>query len=267
MGKIFYFLALTLFIAAWVSAFDEVINPLAAVCRVAPNILNKLADIPEGAIWQKETIRRETPPDGFGAVVGWIVAATSAPCVTKQSLAQIEIKSIKILRCEKETNCETVIKEATFNGNKWPTFERALFPRIPNWFGETEGSRVRSYKNIDKINNGVLSIDLAKISRHIYHGWTAPRSSVDQNTLYFLEVTAKITGGAKLQIGMDYWRNLNAPYNGYDENCNGTNNCEAWISDWYGDTNGQFVTFRAPKKILEKKPGQCQSLEEMRCEI
>lgn len=250
---------------AWLSAFDEMINPLAAVCRVAPNISNRLAEIPEGAIWQKETIRRETAPQDFGAIVGWINAATVAPCVVKQSVAQIEVRSIKLIQYEKATNRETVIKEVTFSDSGIPTFERALFPRIPNWFGEAEGSRVRFYQDIDKINNNVLFIDLAKISRRIYHGWTAPRSSTNQNALYFLEVTAKITGEARLQIGTDYWHDVNAPYNGYDENCNGTNNCEAWISDWYGDTKGQFVTFRAPKKMLEKKRGECQSLEEIRC--
>jgi hypothetical protein len=31
---------------------------------------------PEGAIWPRQTIRRDTPPDGFGAIVIWVQIAT-----------------------------------------------------------------------------------------------------------------------------------------------------------------------------------------------
>lgn len=247
MGKIFYFLILILLVVAWASAFKQVINPLTAICKAAPNVSNRIAEIPEGANWQKETIRRKIAPQGFGAVVGWINVVTSAPCVTKQSVAQVEIRSIKLIQLEQETNRETIIKEVRFNGDDASSFERRFFSRMPYWFGETKGSRVRFYHDIDKINDDVISIDLTKISRRIYHGWTAPRSAANQNVLYFIEVDAKIIGEAKLQMGMDYWSDLDALYNGYDEHCNGTNNCEAWISDWYGDTGGQFVILRVPK--------------------
>jgi hypothetical protein len=247
VGKILYFSILTLSIAAWASAFGQQIDPLTAVCNVAPNVSNTASGvIPNGALWKQETIRQKTAPEGFGAAVGWINAATVSPCVTKQTAAKIEIRSIRLIQRENGTGTETVVKEVTFDGKDASAFERALFPRVPSWFGATEGSR---YRNIDRMQNGVFAIDLAKASRRVYHGWTAPRAPALPDAAYFLEVTAKITGEARLQLGMDYWRDPDAPYNGYDDHCNGTNNCEAWISDWYGDTGGEFRTFRAPRSL------------------
>lgn len=247
MGKILYGLTLTLSIIAWVSAFGQQIDPLAVVCEVAPNVSNQAFSVPHGAIWEKETIRQKTVPEGFGAAVGWINAATELPCVTQKTTAQIEIQSMKLIKHDTATGNETVAKEVVFDGNDpGGAFERALFPRVPRWFGPVEGSQDQT---IDQVKEGVFSIDLAQASRQVYHGWTAPRSPAEPNATYFFEVTAKITGAARLQMGVDYWRDPNAPYNGYDDHCNGTNNCEAWISGWYGDTEGQFVTFRAPRSL------------------
>lgn len=247
MGKILYFSILTLSIAAWASAFGQQIDPLTAVCRVAPNVSNTVSGIiPDGAIWKQEIIRQKTAPTGFGAAVGWINAATVSPCVRKNTAAKIEIRSIRLIKREKGTGSETIAKEVTFEGTGAAAFERAIFPRVPSWFGATEGSQ---YRTIDSVQDGIFAIDLAQASRRVYHGWTAPRSLIEPNAVYILEVTAKITGEARLQLGMDYWRDPDAPYNGYDDHCSGTNNCEAWISDWYSDTGGEFMTFRAPRSL------------------
>lgn len=246
MGKILYFSILALAIMAWTSAFGQLIDPLTVICKVAPNVSSKALEIPNGAIWKNETIRQKTAPDGFGAAVGWINAATESPCVTSRTAAEIEIRSIRLIARTNETGSETVVKEVTFDGNDASAFERALYPRVPKWFGETEGS---SDQNIDQVKDGIFFVDLSRASRRVYHAWTAPRSLAVPNATYFVEVTAKITGEARLQLGVDYWRDSEVPYNGYDDHCNGTNNCEAWISDWYGDTRGQFVTFRAPRSL------------------
>lgn len=245
MGKILYFSILSLSIAAWASAFGQQIDPLTAVCRVAPNVSNTASGmVPNGAIWKQETIRQKTAPEGFGAAVGWINAATVSPCVTERT--QIEIRSIRLIQHENGTGIETVVKEVTFDGDGAAAFERALFPRIPQWFGESTGSNDQT---IDRVQDGIFSIELSQASRRVYHGWTAPRSPAVPNATYVVEVTAKISGEARLQLGVDYWRDAVVPRNGYDDHCNGTNNCEAWISDWYSDTGGEFRTFRAPRSL------------------
>lgn len=247
MGKILYFSILTLSVVAWASAFGQQIDPLTAVCTVAPNVSNTASGIiPNGALWKQETIRQKTAPEGFETAVGWINAATESPCVTSRTAAEIEIRSIRLIARTNGTGRETIVKEVMFEGDGASAFERALFPRVPKWFGETTGSNDQA---IDRVQDGIFAVDLAQASRRVYHGWTAPRSPIEPNAVYFVEVTAKITGEARLQLGVDYWRDANVPHNGYDDYCNGTNNCEAWISDWYGDTGGKFETFRAPRSL------------------
>ena len=124
-----------------------------------------------------------------------------------------------------------------------------MFPRLSDdgkeaWFGPGKGS---NDFHIDQINGGSFAVDLTQASRRIYHAWTDPRTEAKPGAQYFVEVVAKISGSARLQLGVDYWRDMTADYNGYDVTCHASNNCEVWVSDWYGDTKGEFVTLRAPK--------------------
>lgn len=215
-------------------------DPLTAVCKEP---LKKVYAIPNGAIWKQEKIRQETTPAGFTTVVGWINAATVRPCIADKD-ARIDIRRIRVIQHDMQTGRETVVQDVAPADNPLG-FERSLFPRVPTWFV----GKGPEAQYIDHLQDGALSIDLTRAPRRIYHGWTAPRSQALPGSTYVVEIEAKISGDARLQLGIDYWRNGSDPYNGYDDHCNGTNNCEGWISKWYGDTNGEFVTFRAPRSL------------------
>ena len=47
---------------------------------------------------------------------------------------------------------------------------------------------------------------------------------------------------------------METDYAGWDGTCAASDNCEAWVSDWYGNTYGEFRTFRAPH--LDPLPGE-----------
>jgi hypothetical protein len=64
----------------------------------------------------------------------------------------------------------------------------------------------------------------------IWHFWSpSPRAALPPGILQGCTVKAhvKISPGALLQMGMDYWRNPNVPYGA------GGNNHEAGASNWY----------------------------------
>lgn len=236
MGRILYFMFLFVSSLGWITAWGQpsMDEPLTVSCTQS---LKENYAIPNGALWKKEKIRQETPPSGFTTVVGWINATTVRSCADKTAL--IEIRRIRVIQSSDQRIVQDVSPAVNRTG-----FEGKLFSRTPKWFQGKE-----STQSIDSVQGDALVIDLNQASRMVYHGWTAPRTPVVPGSKYIVEIEARITGDARLQLGIDYWKGSASPYNGYDDNCSGTNNCEGWISKWYGDTHGQFMTFRAPQGL------------------
>lgn len=218
-------------------------RPLSTDCAAYPErVVNSL--IPDGAIWTKETVRRVSAPTGYTAVSAWINAATVRSCIDEKEQAQIVLRAVRIIEHPIDGGEEHVVKEVIFENGDAGDFEGKLFPRLPKWFGEGTGS---GWQSIAAYRDHYYYIDLARASQRIFHAWTNPRLPARSDAVYIVEVEAKIIGRARLQLGVDYWRNIDAPYNGYSDDCTSANNCEGWISDWYGDSGGAFVTLRAPK--------------------
>ncbi len=67
---------------------------------------------------------------------------------------------------------------------------------------------------------------------------------------YLVEMEVKITGLARLQMGIDYWRETDSVYSQFDGTCQQSNNCEGYLSRWFGPTDG-FVTIRVPDALLK----------------
>lgn len=196
--------------------------------------------VPQGALWARQTILRSTPPKGFGYVIGWFNATTAYPCTRPGVRSTIEIDQVEII--ESIDGRESVILSEDYLGDgRLTDAEGTLFTRSPKWF---EGGQSEQMK-ASVIENGILIIDVTKSSDRIAHWWTK-RVPAKQGARYFLSVRTKIGGDARLQLGADYWVSADAPYSGYQPECKGTNNCEGWISQWFGNTGGQWKTFRAP---------------------
>ncbi len=123
-----------------------------------------------------------------------------------------------------------------------------LFLRSP-WYGGDEHTPLWN----SWVQDGVLEIDVAAVPSRIAHWWT-PRVRVFPECVYYGEIRVKIEGQAAFMLGSDWWRSDDAPPNGYDPSCVWSNNCEAWLSSWYGATGGNFIVVRAPLTLLPPPP-------------
>ncbi|QQR79094.1 MAG: hypothetical protein IPJ68_02370 [Candidatus Moraniibacteriota bacterium] len=201
-------------------------------------------ETPHGAIWERETVHWDHVPDGYTTLVGWVNAASAVPCADETAATpRIEIRVFRIIAID-GTGRETILTE--IDPRDPHSFVGRLFPRVPKWFGETKG---RDERNIASPLEDRLSLDLGQVPLRIYHAWTKPRLPIDPTMTYVLEIEANITETARLQFGVDYWRDTTSDYNGWDGQCVHSANCEGWVSDWQGDTDGEFRTFRAPAAV------------------
>jgi hypothetical protein len=250
-GRVLYFMTiLGLSVTGYVGTFgDLVARPIESeVCSSLPSGVVENKQVPSGAIWKKETIREATPPEGFNAAVAWINVATVTPCTTAGEPAVVEIQKITLIEKDLENNSEKILEEFVYENEEDKNFDGALFQREPYWFGPGEGKKASSI--VSSTKEGIF-INVKPVSHHIYHGWTNPRVSIANDKAVVVEVVARVTGQARLQLGLDYWQDLETDYNGYDPNCQVSANCEAWIGDWQGDTKGEFVTLRSPLEFDE----------------
>lgn len=203
--------------------------------------------IPEGAIWVKETVRRDTPLSKFLALA---ISGTTATMVGNQlpsTQALVTVNFWQVIEIIKGDS--TVIYSEQYNFNYLRTFtkdEAGLYCRYPKWFDTICQDEHAVATNMVAIN-GALSIDVSNTPDRIVHWWT-PKLSYRQGAIYCVRAKFKVEGATAIQFGMDYWVNLNSGFNVHDDSCNNSNNCEAWLSDWTGDTNGKFVTVTFPRR-------------------
>lgn len=201
--------------------------------------------IPEGAIWEKQTIRRDTPVNGFAAIAPWAQAATLKPTHNLSDTALIEIDYWKII--EVLNGLETQIFMEDYNYAYLKTFstnEAGLYCRSPKWFDPSCNDYHSAATNMTAYM-GMMTLNVAQTPNNIVHWWTQ-RLACKPGANYIIEARVKIIGKTALQFGMDYWRTLTAGFNVFDPDCIQSNNCEAWISDWILPTQGEFITVRVP---------------------
>lgn len=201
------------------------------------------SNAPDGAIWNSETIKYSTAPQRFGAVLGWFQIATMKINHDTSIAATIEIDWERVIEITPD-GVRTVVYEENYDSNgQLPATDGGLYLREPNWFPPGDYHEPITDSNV---SNGILTINVGATPDRIAHWWT-DRVVANENYRYAVEVRARITGELMFQIGSDYWRTLYSPHiDGWDSTCQTSNNCEAWISDWYGDTNNEFITINAP---------------------
>jgi len=196
--------------------------------------------VPSGAQLKNQKIKGSLPT-GWTSVLGWMHAAT----IEKEQdgkTALITIDYFKFYEYDLKTKTTKVIYEENYdekNQRNLDENEGRLFPREPKWYNDNAEEGDNTIYN-SKIKNGYLIIDVSKTPKNIVHWWM-PQQEAKPNCEYYMEVSAKIEGFVGLQIGSDWWEYVGSPWCG-DEKCNKL----AWISDWYGDTNGQFIIITAP---------------------
>lgn len=249
MAKILYLGILGVMVFAYTSSFGQKLDTVEAICalnKTAPHTVAKF-DVPFGAQHSKETVWRKTAPEDFHAVLALMQVVSVAPCdLQADQEAKLSIRAIRLIERDPKTGNESVVSEVrNFSDQQGEfRFDGELYSRIPTWYSGASSKPTTQLSKEDK----VLTIDLGKSPKKIFHGWTDPKVATKPGMNYLVEMEVKISGSARLQMGIDYWREIESSYNEFDQSCEKSNNCEGSLSNWFGPTDG-WQTIRAPKAL------------------
>jgi hypothetical protein len=158
----------------------------------------------------------QRPPD-FKSALLWGIAIADTRIPGYES-AVVEIASTQL-------SCRVDGKVIVLN-NDAGNVRGGLYQRYP-WFA-TDHHEPMPLAYSDGHNTVVLRVG-QRVDR-VWHFWSpSPRATLPSGKLEGCTVKArvKISRGALLQTGMDYWRSATVPYGA------GGNNHEAGASDWY----------------------------------
>lgn len=156
------------------------------------------------------------PPDFTSAMLwGIAIADTRAAGFEK---AQAEV-------AETQLSCRVDGKDIMLNDDRGDV-RGGLYRRRP-WFGTDVHTPIPLAYSDD---HSVVILRVGQHPERVWHFWAASgRVAIPHGHLEGcrVKVRARISSGALLQVGMDYWRNATVGYGA------GGNNLEAGASDWY----------------------------------
>ncbi len=140
-----------------------------------------------------------------------------------------------------QLSCSVAGKTVIMNDD-WGEVRGGLYRRFP-WFGTDEHEPIPALYSYNAIVP-LKTFTTLRVGQHpdrVWHFWSAsPRAKLPRGKREGCTAKAlvKISRGALLQIGMDYWRNAQTSYG------SGGNNHEAGVSNWYFPSDDwQEVTF------------------------
>lgn len=193
-----------------------------------------------------------SPPAGWKAVIGWAQAMTLKSDHSASEPASIEIQDFDLLEVDSAGNSRSASGALeTYDVPRSPigTGEGALSTRSPPC---QPGASAVTIEH-SAVSNGLLRIDLERTPKQYAHWW-GNKVDLVPGKRYWIKATIRVSGKAAIQFGLDWWRDKVVLYNKWDPNCEESNNCEAWVSDWFGDTGGQFVTKTVPVSNASLRP-------------
>jgi len=207
-------------------------------CRAS----NEYCDVPDDALFQKETVWTDVP-SWYNSGVVWFAGLTTSnkyvDYINKQAIIYIDHVTVS----EECNGSEKIIIHDDYDYLPGAATWLSLYIRHP-WFGGGVDDSHDEHLNTT-VSNGILIIPVSRRPDKVAHWWTE-RFAVKNGCLYIVTLRFKITGDASLNIGMDWWRTMTATYNFWEATCVNSNNCEAWFSDWFSNTNDEFVTVTVP---------------------
>jgi hypothetical protein len=173
--------------------------------------------IPEEVSYKSGYVNPLSAPAEFTSAMLWGIA------IADTRVPSYESSSVEIAHTQ--LKCRANGKNYVLNDDDG-NVRGGLYRRQP-WFG-TDLHEPMPIEH-DIANHAVI-LPVGKRPDRVWHFWAAsPRAALPSGTLEGCEVTvrARISAGALLQIGMDYWRNTTVGYGP------GGNNHEAGASNWY----------------------------------
>jgi hypothetical protein len=152
----------------------------------------------------------------------------------------IEVDFLEVIQENLSTGQRKIIAREDYNNSGQPitTHQGGLYERNP-WYVTNDSPRILSNSTQQ---NGILIIRAGEQPNFISHIWT-PCNKIDPNTRAYVRARFRISGEIGFQIGLDY-----SP----TADCSMHNHIEAFVSKWYGDTNGEFVDVTVPDYSMKK---------------
>jgi IPT/TIG domain-containing protein len=187
-------------------------SPIAFVVRNDPRV-------PDDVGWKGGYVNAVPPPWPFHSVLLWGIAIAD-PRVPGFESAKVEIASVHL-------SCRVDGKDVVLTDDSG-SLRGGLYLRNP-WFarGNFHDTLPFDYD----VNHEIVILHVGERTDRVWHFW--PRSARPTIPAGKFEgcsvrVRARISPGALLQVGMDYWRDAKVPWAGSDGN-----NHEAGASNWY----------------------------------
>ncbi|HSZ01503.1 MAG TPA: IPT/TIG domain-containing protein [Terriglobales bacterium] len=200
----------TTFAITVVTPQGRALSPFAFVVSNDPRV-------PDEVSYKAGYVNAVAPPRDFKSALLWGIAIADTRVPGHKS-AEVEIASTQ-LTCRVEGK-DVILNDD--NGN----VRGGLYRREP-WFGTDQHDPMPL--TYDQSNHAVV-LKVGQRPDRVWHFWSpSPRALLPSGKLAGCTVKArvKISQGALLQMGMDYWRSPTLPYGP------GGNNHEAGASNWY----------------------------------
>jgi hypothetical protein len=172
--------------------------------------------VPEEVSYKAGYVNPDPKPPGFSSVLLWGIA------IADTRVPSYEAATVEVARTQ--LSCRVNGKEVVLTDDAGKV-RGGLYRRNP-WFGTDEHEPMPML--YDDSEHAVV-LRVGQRADRAWHFWSAsPRPGLPSGKLEGCTVKAlvKISDGALLQMGMDYWRNPNVPYAP-------GNNHEAGASNWY----------------------------------
>jgi hypothetical protein len=172
--------------------------------------------VPEEASYKAGYVNSVPAPKGFSSVLLWGIAIADTR-VSGYASATIEVAWTQL-------SCRADGREVALNDDRG-ALRGGLYRRNP-WFGINDHEPLPMA--IDLPNHAVI-LRVGQRPDKVWHFWpSSPRQTLPAGHLEGCTVKAlvKISRGALLQMGMDYWRNPTIEYRPGDSH-------EAGASNWY----------------------------------
>lgn len=166
-----------------------------------------------------------TPPAGFLATVGWLQALDDTG-VSGQSLVEVDWMRLHAV----VNGVDRVLAVEEFDRVTTNMTYYGLYRRNPWFAGDKIGSMPYT------LSSGAMVIEPSARPDMVYHWWTDRALVPSGTTRVWFEARIRITGGAHVQGGIDYWRDLNVGWAGTN-----VNNTEGGVSEWECQP-GQWLT-------------------------
>jgi len=173
--------------------------------------------VPDEVSYKAGYVNPVPPPRNFKSALLWGIAIADTRVAGYES-AQVEIQTT-------ELTCRVDGKDVVLNDDGG-NVRGGLYSRDP-WFGTNQNDPMPVTH--DAANHAVV-LAVGQRPDRVWHFWSpSPRAALPSGNLEGCTVTAsvKISPGALLQMGMDYWRTTTIGYG------TGGNNHEAGASNWY----------------------------------